>query len=224
MGTFFAGDEPELLLLLLSPLVVTSDWAEECIEVWLLFVDGACPSSASFLRRFMTVGMNLVDKERSPGSCCLITDEREIIVEIKWITEEKVEIKMLDFLLIPLHCGILLKYLIAPTRLWKQGIRQKEHRAIEDFCHKRCRQEKTGWVEKSYVYEKSEWIQGQEYLKRVINSLNPRTTKARIAHGGGNQLLFRRLASWNSMWLYSDLKPLKFCKLLAYEPPNGKGD
>lgn len=70
MGTFFAGGEPELLLLLLlSPLVVTSDSAVEFID-WLLFVGGACPSSASFLRRFMTVGMNLVDKERSPGSCC----------------------------------------------------------------------------------------------------------------------------------------------------------
>ena len=27
------------------------------------------PSSASFFRRFITVGRNLVDKERSPGTC-----------------------------------------------------------------------------------------------------------------------------------------------------------
>jgi len=33
------------------------------------------------------------------------------------------------------------------------------------------------------------------YLKRVINSLNPSTTKATIAHGGGNQLL---LCFWAS--------------------------
>jgi len=57
------------------------------------------------------------------------------------------------------------------------------------------------------LYEKDESIQknGQGgYLKRVINSLNPRTTRARIAHGGGSQLLFRRLASWNPRRLYSD--------------------
>ena len=33
------------------------------------------------------------------------------------------------------------------------------------------------------------------YLKRVMNSLNPSTAKATIAHGGGNQLLLRLWAS-----------------------------
>ena len=43
-----------------------------------------------FLRRFMTVGRNLVDNERSPGSCCLITDETLAVqrdyyfTDIKW--------------------------------------------------------------------------------------------------------------------------------------------
>ena len=32
-------------------------------------------------------------------------------------------------------------------------------------------------------------------LRSVINSLNPRIIKATIAHGGGNQLLLRLLAS-----------------------------
>lgn len=34
-----------------------------------LGVAAAVPSSASFLRRFITVGRNLVDTERIPGSC-----------------------------------------------------------------------------------------------------------------------------------------------------------
>jgi len=53
---------------------------------------------------------------------------------------------MLDIVLIPRRFGILLKYLIAPTRLWIQGIRQIELRAIEDFCHERCRHEEPKWV------------------------------------------------------------------------------
>jgi len=34
------------------------------------------------------------------------------------------------------------------------------------------------------------------HLRSVINSLNPRITKAAIAQGGGNQLLLRLFASW----------------------------
>lgn len=33
------------------------------------------------------------------------------------------------------------------------------------------------------------------YLRSVINSLKPKTNKATIAHGGGNQLLLRLWAS-----------------------------
>jgi hypothetical protein len=33
------------------------------------------------------------------------------------------------------------------------------------------------------------------YLRSVINSLKPKTIKATIAHGGGNQLLLRLWAS-----------------------------
>jgi len=33
------------------------------------------------------------------------------------------------------------------------------------------------------------------YLRSVINSLNPKITMAAMAHGGGNQLLLRLLAS-----------------------------
>ena len=34
------------------------------------------------------------------------------------------------------------------------------------------------------------------YFKRSMNSLKPRTSIATIAHGGGNQLLLRLWASW----------------------------
>lgn len=162
MGTDFAGEEPELLLLLLSPLVVTSDWAEaeEFIELWLVFVDGACPSSASFLRRFMTVGRNLVDKERSPGSCYWSQMKhwlfREIINENNLKNSGNTDV---GNLLIPLHVGILLKYLTAPTRLWKQGIQRTEHRATEDFCHKRSKERRERWVGRISLIWKTNSIQ-----------------------------------------------------------------
>jgi len=37
---------------------------------------GCCPSSASFLRRFMTVGRNFVERESIPGSCTYIQQQR----------------------------------------------------------------------------------------------------------------------------------------------------
>lgn len=56
-------------------------------------------------------------------------------------------------------------------------------------------------------------------LKRVMNSLNPRTINARIAHGGGNQLFPRLFASWisiNTLYKYS----YKQSEELTYEESN----
>lgn len=54
-----------------SPLLFDPLWklfAATGRFLWGSGAGGFCPSSASFLRRFMTVGRNLVDSERSPGS------------------------------------------------------------------------------------------------------------------------------------------------------------
>lgn len=38
---------------------------------------GCCPWSANFLRMFITVGRNFVDKERSPGSCMKLRGKKK---------------------------------------------------------------------------------------------------------------------------------------------------
>lgn len=55
----------------ISPLLFGPLWKLFAATGWFLWGSGAgglTPSSANFLRRFMTVGRNLVDSERSPGS------------------------------------------------------------------------------------------------------------------------------------------------------------
>ena len=87
---------------------------------------GRCPSSASFLRRFITVGRNFVERESIPGSCTHTYNKQ-------WIRGKKIyphgnfsASRQMWFDLkchSQRHCGIRLRYLAGPRELFPGGRR-----------------------------------------------------------------------------------------------------
>ena len=95
------SDEPvdEKSLLLVTPL-----WSLLAASGWFLWgsVAGFCPSSANFLRRFITVGRNLVDNARSPGSWKHVQSNIRLI---KFFDKTETNTLFLKFLLVQQERG-----------------------------------------------------------------------------------------------------------------------